>query len=426
MADTPPSIRSRLASALGWWMVASALAVGTAVWLAASNEVDELLDDTLQASAELLASLNLPSAAPDPRPAAADAETQFAWQVVAADGTLRTRSAGAPAIPWHAGPAPGFSDVDGWHVYGMAFAETGQMLYTAQPSEERQEARVEVALGVVAAAIAVGLVGQVWLRRRVRNELIPLQSLSDRLARLDADVLDPAVDLGAPERAELAPVHAAVQALRQRLLRRVANERAIAAHAAHALRTPLAGIDAQLAVALRALPADALGGPGDTRERLLRVRQATTRLQAVVAALLGLFRSGGTLHREGADVARLVGLLPVHGLSVEVAAGTTVQADVDLLSAALLNLLDNAVRHGGHHVRIDLAAPQRLRLADDGPGVDAPRRQRLVEALHSQSDQGPTGLGLLMADQVARAHGGQLLLPDAPHGFVVVLDLGPA
>src|SRR5512134_193270 len=88
-----------------------------------------------------------------------------------------------------------------------------------------------------------------WLRLRVRRELQPLQTLSERLRMHDPLARSPL--LGAAERAELAPVHAAIDALGQRLADRVAQERAFATHAAHALRTPLAGMDAQLAVALR-------------------------------------------------------------------------------------------------------------------------------------------------------------------------------
>src|SRR6185295_5326482 len=112
--------------------------------------------------------------------------------------------------------------------------------------------------------------GHWWLRRRVARELEPLQRLSQRLE--GHEPLDGLATLGPAERRELAPVHAAIDALGARLARRVAHERAFTAHAAHALRTPLAGIDAQLAVALREAP-PALA------PRLQRVRAAAGRLQ---------------------------------------------------------------------------------------------------------------------------------------------------
>lgn len=162
------------------------------------------------------------------------------------------------------------------------------------------------------------------------------------------------------------------------------------------------------------------------------MRGAAARLQRVVAALLALFRSGVDLRREPLDLPALLARMPVPGLEVvvDVAAVPPLRADADLLSAALLNLLDNAARHGAHTLRVSVTAPQQLRVADDGPGVPPGRRDALREALGRADDgaaQG-TGLGLKLVDLVARAHGGQVQLPEpaAGEGFVVELFLGAA
>ena len=65
-----------------------------------------------------------------------------------------------------------------------------------------------------------------------------------------------------------------------------------------------------------------------------------------------------------------------------------------------------------------------LRVHDDGPGVDPARRRELRAAIDAQDYAGRTGLGLMLADLVARAHGGGLSLPESASGFVVELDLG--
>jgi signal transduction histidine kinase len=423
-----PSIRTRLANALAAWAVVWGLAVGAAVWLAATREIDELLDDGLQSSAELMAAIavnvdHLPVVGPAGvvPPAASGTPERFAWQVVARDGTVALRSSRAPATPWRATPSAGFSDTAGWRLFGLALGADGRMLYAAQTRDERQEARAEAALSAVLAALAVGLLGHLWLRSHVRRELEPLQTLSDRLLRLDIDAAVESGDrrLGPAPRRELQPVHQALDALMDRLALRMATERAFSAHAAHALRTPLAGIDAQLAVALRE-------GPPALAPRLQRVRDAAARLQGVVAALLGLFRTGSPPARAPVDVAQLLARLPVAGLQVQVQARTTVLADADLLAAALVNLLDNALRHGAHRVTVHSAAAGSLRLDDDGPGVPAQRRQQLQAALDAQAYDGVTGLGLMLADRVARAHGGRLRLPEVQQGFAVELELAPA
>jgi signal transduction histidine kinase len=417
-----PSISDRLARALAAWSLVWSVAVASAIWLAIRSELDELLDDTLQTSAELLASqlagaaTDAPRGPPDPVPESiSGAKGHFAWQVVGADSQLVLRSALAPARPLHPSLGTGFSNTPQWRVFGMPLGGAGRILYVAQTREERREAQAEVAIDAALAALALGLLGHAWLRARLARELAPLQGLADRLA--DHEPLEAAATLGPAEREELEPVHAAIDALGSRLARRVAHERAFTAHAAHSLRTPLAGIDAQLAVALRE-------APPELRSRLQRVREAAGRLQRVVAALLAMFRSGVELQRRQVDVAALLERLPVEGLSVEVEVGCVLDADPDLLAAALLNLLDNAVRYGAKRIVATLPRAQTLRLHDDGPGVAGARRRELQAALDAQVGQPGIGLGLMLADLVARAHGGAVALPEVPTGFAVELKLG--
>jgi signal transduction histidine kinase len=423
LAPAAPSIRRRLASALAGWSLAWALAVGAAIVLTAGHEVDELLDGALKSSAELLSALVVQGAAQDARRAGIGpvrGREHFAWQITGADGALQGRSARAPSTPWAAAATAGFSDAPGWRIYGVALPD-GRMFYAAQTLAERREARFDVGRGAVLATLLIAAVVYVWLRLRLRAELQPLQRLSGQLEALsfdDAGAVRP-LALGPAQRRELQPVHDALEALISRLAARVASEQAFAAHAAHALRTPLAGIDAQLAVALRDCP-PALA------DRLQRVRGAAHRLQGVVAALLGLFRAGAGPQRGAVDLAALLARLPTSALQVHAGASASLDADADLLAAALVNLLDNAQRHGARQVWLDQPGPNRLRLRDDGPGIDEPRRAALQRALDAQAYEAGPGLGLMLADRVARAHGGRLALPATDAGFTVELNLGPA
>lgn len=416
------SIRSRLLRALTLWALLWCGALALAVWLAVREETDELLDDTLQATAEVLAGplqdRLAADMAGDPRVenTAAQGSRRFVWQLVrhgAAAQVLR-RSVASPATPLLATPTPGFSNQAEWRVYGLALGHDGQLLYVAQTTHERGEAMAELGFAVLLAGLPMGLLGLLWLGVRVRQELAPLQALSQRLAAHDP--LEPGATLGPAQETELQPVHQAIDALAARLVQRVAQERAFTAHAAHALRTPLAGIDAQLAVALREAP-QAL------QPRLQRVRGAATRLQRVVVGLLALFRSGVELQRQPLNLPALFERLAPEGLAVEVQASCPVSGDADLLTAAVLNLLDNAQRHGARAVQISTPAHEVLRLHDDGVGADAARRQAWQDALDHQDYQGRTGLGLMLADLVARAHGGRLLLPQTATGFALEMHL---
>ncbi|KAG1244107.1 hypothetical protein G6F65_021995 [Rhizopus arrhizus] len=101
------------------------------------------------------------------------------------------------------------------------------------------------------------------------------------------------------------------------------------------------------------------------------------------------------------------------------------------MTRALLNLLQNAIRHAGGRVQVSLTspAPQEyvLTVDDDGPGVPPADRERIFEPfirLDESRDRGTggTGLGLAIVSRVARWHHGMALATDSPLGgarFVV-------
>jgi signal transduction histidine kinase len=396
------------------------LGVSVAVWLAARHELNELLDESLANAAALMAPALAGDLAAMPWPEAsataarATGERHFAWQVVGADAIVLRRSEVAPTEAFVPVAQTGFSRTPGWRVYGLALGQQGRVLYVAQTAAERLEAMIAVALSAVLAAWSIGMLGYWWLRMRLQQELAPLDRLSNRL--LEVDPLQSGGALHAAERAELQPMHDAIAELASRLSGRIQQERALAAHAAHALRTPLAGMDAQLAVALTECD------PG-SRERLQKVRAAGERLQRVVAALITLFRSGNEAQRVAVDIAHLASQIPVKGVSVKTEGACVLQADPDLLAAALANLMDNAARNGAHHITLRCPTPTSLQILDDGQGIDAARRESLQQALSAQAYQQLSGMGLMLADRVARAHGGELQLDATERGFAATLHL---
>jgi signal transduction histidine kinase len=433
-----PSIARRLARLLAGWAVVWLVVVSLALQLVVHREVDELLDEAMAASADVMAVMlgSLSRQARDLELIHGEVlnqvDSRYAWQLVDQDGQVLLRSPSAPPAAWLKVHTEGFHSVQGWRVLGTPVPVSHQTLYVAQSQQERRLARLDLGLGGILATVCVAMLAWLTLRAGLRRELAPLQRLSQRLATHDPIRLD--ATLGVPERAELEPVHQAIDAMGHRLARRMVQERVFSAHAAHALRTPLAGMDVQLALAQREAP-DAL------KPRLGRVREAGNRLQRMVAALLLLFRAdgrdGAALRWQDIELDSLLARWPIDGLTVLSTEGLQLRADPDLLAAALLNLLDNALRHGGRRVRIQALAPDCLRFQDDGPGVPPEQRERLRQALArsavgeavaSSAAEGRatgqaqgTGLGLQMAQLVARAHGGRLLLPDVDTGFAVDL-----
>jgi signal transduction histidine kinase len=428
-AATPLSIRRRMVAALLWCSVLLGVFVPLMVVLTIRHEINELLDDTLRASAQALSGVVqtmaeariprgdgavLPPGGVTVKPTGDYVRGRFAWQLIDAAGAVLLHSPHAPAAPLVDRRTLGFTEADsGWRVLGVAIGDQGQTLYVAQTLEERTEALTEAALNTMLASLAVWTVCVVALSRRMRGEMAQVSRLVADVQRHDP--LDPSHTLQPVTRVELAPIRDAIDDLGARLAVRVRNERAFTAHAAHALRTPLAGMDAQLAVALRECALE-------QQPRLQRVRDAARRFARVVNALLTLFRSGAELHRQPVDVATLLARMPVAGLEVrliDAPGGDPVvlpDADPDLLAAALANLLDNAVRHGARSVDVGVAVDERpaggwrLWLADDGPGLAPETLQRLQATLDREDYSALSGLGLTLADLIARAHGGRLRL----------------
>lgn len=412
MRRSEPSIARRLLLVTGLGSLLMALAVAVAAMLAVDEEVDELLDDTLRAAATQLAPLLLQrEVEPSPPPSG---EQRFAWAWYDSAHRLVSRSGGAAPEWLPQPPREGFHSSAHWRLYDMNLADRGT-LRVAQTRAERTEARREVAEFALLAALGVTLLGLPLLAWRAQQELRPLRRLAAQLQRFDAAHADPrelGTLLGQPRRAELRPVLQALQGISNRLGERLAFEREFSAQAAHLLRTPLAGMEAQLAVAMKEHPGLA---------RLARVRQASQRLQALVLALLRLFRSDSPLRRELLDARELLAGLPLGDLQLQDGEPCPLEADAELLAAALLNLVDNAQRHGARRLWLTQDQAQSLRLRDDGGGMDEAQRAQLRERLRQGAADG--GLGLRLAQLVAEAHRGSLHLPECSEGFEVELRL---
>lgn len=436
-----PSIRSRLAHSVLVvtliWCVAVALVVGAVV----QSAVDRLLDGALQESAEILFGLMArhvdrtdPSDEILPAP---PHEEGLIWQLVDAQGLVRMRSHRAPAAPLGSVSANGFSNETihaRWRIYSMRLDSRQLILHVAQSREQREAARFGAMAMASGTALLIGLLAAWWLRRRVADETHHVVELSQTLRNYEwgPSTRLPAAALPAVTREELIPIREAVMELTTRLAQRLANERAFSAHAAHALRTPLAGIDAQLAVALKE-------SSPESKPRLVKARQATERLRRVVTALLSMFRAGTDPHPQPVDLASMIQQIPVDGLEVTLLNTGSVHADPDLLAAALLNILDNAVRYGATRMNVALMCPENggnnasdcccaadskiLKFSDNGPGVSAERLAYLLGVLDRQ-DYPLIGLGLTLTDLVARAHGGRARVESTPGvGFTVLIQL---
>lgn len=218
----------------------------------------------------------------------------------------------------------------------------------------------------------------------------------------------------------------------------VSQLRSITGALAHDLRSPVARLRAAIETAqagvaepaaaelLQAAHADA-----EALERMLTTALELSRLESGVAAdrrqLLDLGQVAADLVEFYEPLAETSGA----ALSV-VAERAEALADRELVSRALANLIDNALKYGGDRIAVSVRAEGRwveLAVADNGPGI-APEHRETALRRFSRLDNARTGpgagLGLAMVSAVAQMHGGELVLGDhrsGAQGLVATLRL---
>jgi signal transduction histidine kinase len=216
---------------------------------------------------------------------------------------------------------------------------------------------------------------------------------------------------------------------------------------AHDLKTPLTRLRNRCEAALRTAKTDA-----DYRRALEATIEESVGLIRTFDALLMIARAESGEVRDGmaefdiAEVARDVGelyepLAEDKGLTLQIQANehATVKGNRELVSQALANLVDNAIKYGqrngagenGAEAEIVVKAMGEgdrilLTVTDAGPGIPEADRSRAVERfvrLEQSRSQPGSGLGLSLASAVARLHGGELKLEDNQPGLRTVISL---
>jgi two-component system OmpR family sensor kinase len=227
-----------------------------------------------------------------------------------------------------------------------------------------------------------------------------------------------------------------VNRLLERLSQSLDVERALAANAAHELRTPLAAARLRLQTAL------------DHELRRSDVEAALTALQALshrAEKLLQLSRaeSGASLTREEVDLVQLAATVAqefwqepraLGRLDLEVpesGAAPRTLGDFDALAIALRNLIENALHYAGTaRVHLEVTAAGELVVRDFGPGVnDLELRTLQLRHVRHSAERAGYGLGLSIVSTIVAKHDAQLVLNSpptgAPSGFEARIVLRP-
>ncbi|MGH8823342.1 MAG: ATP-binding protein, partial [Jiangellaceae bacterium] len=219
-----------------------------------------------------------------------------------------------------------------------------------------------------------------------------------------------------------------------RLERSSSRQRSFVADAAHELRSPLTAIRTQLEVAL-AHPHDA-----DWQQAAADALTDVHRLSRLVDDLLVLARVEDGTPRPARVQVDLVDVVDgalartVTDASVRRTGDdhAVVSGDVDALTRVVANLVDNAARHARAEVTVDLHGTPgdgvTLTVTDDGPGIPTAARESVFERFTRldearSRDAGGTGLGLPIARELVRAHGGEIRLEDNGPGVRALVRL---
>lgn len=418
------------------------LAAATFTYWDAKQELEQVLDAHLAQASTLLVAQSteeLDDLEEATAPLLHKYSRRVAFQIWEDGDKLLFRSGNAPNTPL-AGLHTGFSDIkiagQDWRVFtSQAQGEHDHQLiiHVAELKEVREQ---------LAESIIANLLTPLWfalpllavlLWWAVTTSLKPLVKLTQAIAQRKPENLS-AIQLQAP--AEVQPLVARLNQLFGKTRVLLENERRFTADAAHELRTPIAGIQAQVQVAQAATMIT-------SREHALnQALHGCQRASHLIAQLLTLARleSNATSRFETCDLYELAKqqiseLAPralEQGIQLELAESEPVciQGLPTLLEVLLRNLLDNAIRYTGAGTEVVVTTRYTdqqacLLVCDTGLGLAPEELAKITERFYRPTDTIATGsgLGLSIVKRIVELHTGSLQIKLGEHGHGLCVSI---
>jgi two-component system sensor histidine kinase TctE len=307
----------------------------------------------------------------------------------------------------------------------------------ADGSDPRQQWARSILFKVLLPNLVMLTLAAFAVRWAVERALKPLLDLREAVESRSPRDLSSIEESASPE--EVRPLVLSLNRLFELVNAQAESQRRFIADAAHQLRTPLAGLQAQVEAWAQAahIAPTADGTVRLPADEVIKLRNATRRTSQLANQLLALSRADArAMHAQPmqqVDLKSLCEDMLQHHLDEATAKHIDLGLDANparapghdwLLREALANLVDNAVKYTPPHGTVTIrcgrntSAVPFIEVEDDGPGIALAERQRVLERFYRvRGTQGEgNGLGLAIADEIARLHHGQLALQSGAGG----------
>ncbi|MBN8842234.1 MAG: two-component sensor histidine kinase [Sphingomonadales bacterium] len=313
------------------------------------------------------------------------------------------------------------------NLYLSTIAET-------EPFDRYREERLRAYLIGFGSIIVIVVAGLISFGRIVRGRILAMRRTVDAI--IDGDMRQRVpVDYSGSEFDQQA---IAFNRMLDRIEGLMEGLGTISNEIAHDLRTPLARLRSRLSLLAQREDAGALrseiGAAIEQNDEILQMFESVLRIAEVEGGARRAAFEPLDIRALAADmVATMEPVAAESGHRVRLVEGASLQlsADRQLLNRALMNLIDNALRHTpkGTEIVVEVGtdgAAAFLRVSDNGPGIPAAKRGlalRRFGRLDKSRGAGGHGLGLPLVEAVAHLHRGTIALEDADPGLSVVLRI---
>jgi heavy metal sensor kinase len=362
----------------------------------------------------------------------------FVIHLRAPDGTIWDTLSNDNEIPAFPSPSIGYhsvvADEEPWRIFTQEVTvgnATGyvQIAKELEPvNETLMNLQRQLLLWLPVALFLAGLGGYFLASRALR----PINQITQTARLISANDLNQRIHYQGPED-EVGKLAATFDSMLDRLQATFERERRFTGDAAHELRTPLTALKGRIGVTL--------SQPRQSRVYTETLQEMEGQVDRLIRLSNDLLLTARLDQKQLQPQRVLIGLDDFMGAVVDqvrplaadksitlieaIPPGLTIWGDIELLIRLFLNLFDNAVRYTPAHGRVTISAERvkeqiHISIHDTGPGISAEHLPHLferfyrVEAHRSRQWQnnghGGAGLGLAIAYEIARVHGGHLVV----------------